>query len=227
MQRKCHKQDEFVDRIQRALGVSMGPVSCIIVDQDGMAKAMSRAGWSRNDSQGVVGFQVGKEVFVLDSAPWTVLHELIHRAGVNSDRLSRFVAEGLTEAIARELKQSPDEHKPTYPTETRWVQTVLLPRLKMSAVQLGRVIAGSKNPPRDLARMMVKVSTTATERELVRKLQPQRSEEPSFNRQGHVTRGVTSKDDSSAELSVSLGMVGIIGGALLVYSGISHIQARS
>ena len=144
MIKKCHKQDIFVDRIQRALGVSMGNVSCKIVDQGGMAQVMEGAGWSRNDANGVVGFQVGKEVFVLNSAPWTVLHELVHRAGVNSDRLNRFVAEGLTEAIAAELKASPDEHRPTYPAEVIWVKGKLLPALGMTAVQLGRVIAQSR-----------------------------------------------------------------------------------
>jgi hypothetical protein len=189
MIKKCHKQDIFVDRIQRALGVSMGNVSCKIVDQGGMAQVMEGAGWSRNDANGVVGFQVGKEVFVLNSAPWTVLHELVHRAGVNSDRLNRFVAEGLTEAIAAELKASPDEHRPTYPAEVSWVKGKLLPALGMTAVQLGRVIAQSQDPPKDLARLMAKARPTLSADNLEQELQPQRPNAPSFNRaQGEVTR---------------------------------------
>ena len=224
MQRRCHKQTEFIERIEGALGVRMGPVTCTIVDENGMASAMKRAGWSRNDSRGVVGFQLGSEVFVLNRAPWTVLHELVHRAGVNSDRLSRFVAEGLTEAIARELKSSPDEHQPTYPKETRWVQQVLLPRLKMTAVQLGRVIAKSSNAPRALAKLMAKVSTRATEAQLVGMLQPQKTVEPSFNRRGHVTRWSAPGVD---RVSVGLGLMAIVAGGVLVYSGVSSQPQRA
>jgi len=225
VQRKCHKQGEFIARIESALGVRMGPVTCTIVDEDGMAKAMGRAGWSRNETRGVVGFQIDKEVFVLDRAPWTVLHELIHRAGVNSDRLSRFVAEGLTEAIARELKTSPDEHQPTYPKETRWVQEVLLPRLGMTAVQLGQVVAKASNAPRALAKLMAKASKTASESDLVAALQPQRAEVPSFNRRGHLTYGAPAPSDDGS-LRVGLGVAAILGGVALVYSGLSNRPAR-
>jgi hypothetical protein len=187
----CYKQDEFIARIQRTLGSNLDGTSCYVVDQSGMAGVMAKAGWSRNQSAGVVGFQLGKNVYVLDSAPWTVLHELIHRAGVNSDRLSRFVAEGLTEAIAIEIKKGADEHKPTYPTETRWVRTKLLPRLNMTAVQLGRILIDSSNPPRTLADLMLKVDPKLDRSTLENQLQPQRSEQPSFNLRGHVTRGQT------------------------------------
>jgi hypothetical protein len=185
---KCHKQAEFIHRIQGALGVTLGQVDCKVVDTDGMVQVMRSAGWSKNEAFGVVGFQLGNNVYVLSSAPWTVLHELIHRGGVNSDRLSRFVAEGLTEAIARELKQSADEHRPTYPTETAWVQTKLLPRLRLTAVELGQQIAHAKDPPATLADLMVAVDPSLNRSDLVRQLQPQKTEQPSFNRRGCPTR---------------------------------------
>lgn len=218
MIKRCHKQDIFVDRIQRALGVNMGDVSCKIVDNGGMAEVMEGAGWSRNDANGVVGFQVGKEVFVLDSAPWTVLHELIHRAGVNSDRLSRFVAEGLTEAIAAELKASPDEHRPTYPTEVAWIKGRLLPALGMSAVQLGRVIAQSQDPPKDLARLMAKAKPGLSADQIEQDLQPQRANAPSFNRaRGEVTRlGDTAV---SAPVARDKSAVPIVAGGALMIAG--------
>jgi hypothetical protein len=232
VQARCHKQGEFVARIERALDVRMGPVTCTIVDESGMAEVMGRAGWNRNDSHGVVGFQIGKEIFVLGRAPWTVLHELIHRAGVNSDRLSRFVAEGLTEAIAREIKAGPDEHQPTYPRETRWVQEVLLPRLKMTAVQLGQVIAKANNAPRALAKLMVEASSGASEANLVRVLQPQQTGEPSFNRRGHVTRwssgGTIARGPTGHDsVSVGLGLVAIVAGGALVLSGCSSASPRA
>ena len=232
MIRKCYKQKEFVGRIQKALGVNMGPVSCQIVDTDGMQKVMRGAGWSKNEVGGVVGFQVDKKVYVLDKAPWTVLHELIHRAGVNSDRLSRYVAEGLTEVIAGELKQGSDEHRATYPEESRWVKTQLLPRLNMSGVQLGRVIANSPNPPRDLAALMAKAKPGTDARKLERELAPQRPNAPSFNRT-HVTRvgndhshamrswrgsaGQTTKDDTHTE---RIGAVLLVASAALLAPGI-------
>lgn len=218
MIRKCHKQGEFVTRIEGALGVSMGQVSCKIVDRSGMADVMSQSGWSRNESAGVVGFQVKDEVYVLDSAPWTVLHELIHRAGVNSDRLSRFVAEGLTEAIAMELKSAPDEHRPTYPAEVGWVRTSLLPRLGMTAVELGRKIAQSKNPPRTLAELMVRVKPTAEVAQLEYELRPQAPNQPSFNRQGHVTRGEMVASDPS----MGLGVLFLVTGAALTIPALAH-----
>lgn len=186
--RRCYKQDEYIARIEQALGVSLRPVSCFIVNAEGMQGIMRRSGWSANDAVGVVGFQVGTNVYVLDSAPWTVLHELIHRSGVNADRLNRFVAEGLTEAIAEELRTGPDEHRPTYPQETSWVREVLLPRLGMTAVALGRIIAQSSDPPAALADLMVRAKPGADRSKLVVELRPQVHHQPSFNRRGRVTR---------------------------------------
>jgi hypothetical protein len=186
--RRCYKQDEYVGRIERALGVSMRPVSCFIVNTEGMQGVMRRSGWSANDAVGVVGFQVGTNVYVLDSAPWTVLHELVHLSGVNADRINRFVAEGLTEAIAEELRTGPDEHRPTYPQETSWVKGTLLPRLRMTAVELGRIIAQSSDPPSALADLMVRAKPGVDRAKLVGELRPQVHHQPSFNRLGHVTR---------------------------------------
>ena len=207
--RQCHKQAEFVTRIQRALGVSLQGVQCRTVNTQGMTQVMQRAGWSANGTQGVVGFQFKNDVYVLDSTPWTVLHELIHRAGVNADRLSRFVAEGLTEAIAVELKRSPDEHRATYPQETKWVREVLLPRLNLTAVELGRKVAKSNDPPRMLAALMVKARPSVSMATLERELQPQSKERPSFNR-GKVTRAMLGGSESTATGSVA---------ALLLHSG--------
>ena len=220
MIRKCYKQKEFVGRIQKALGVNMGEVSCQVVDSVGMQKVMKVAGWSKNQVRGVVGFQVDKRVYVLDGAPWTVLHELIHRAGVNSDRLSRFVAEGLTEVIASELKQGPDEHRDTYPEESAWVKSHLLPRLNMTGVQLGRVVANSSNPPRDLARLMGQAKPGTDVRKLERQLAPQRQNAPSYNRM-HVTRvggsALSVKDDTHTE---RIGAVLLVASAALLAPGI-------
>lgn len=211
--RRCHKQDEFVRRIEGALGVSVRPVACHIVNNDGMQSVMARAGWSKNDASGVVGFQVGRDVYVLDSAPWTVLHELVHRSGVNADRLNRFVAEGLTEAIAEELRTSPDEHRPTYPEETGWVKGTLLPRLGMSAVQLGAIIAQSSDPPTTLADLMLRARPGSVSRsQLVGELRPQVHERPSYNRLGHVTRGRAGVRDSTASVAGAM----IVGGIALL-----------
>jgi hypothetical protein len=186
--RPCYKQAEFTTRIQQALGVDLGAVSCHIVDEDGMARVMGSAGWGRNDANGVVGFQLGKDVYVLDGAPWTTLHELVHRAGINADRLNRFVAEGLTEAVAERLRQSPDEHRPTYPREVAWIKERLLPSLGMDAIQLGRVIAQSSDPPRTLAALMAKAKPGTDEAALRAQLAPQKPDEPSFNRLARITR---------------------------------------
>ena len=182
MIKKCHKQDEFVARIEGALNVRMGRGTCKIVDGDGMAEVMSKAGWSKNQARGVVGFQVDEEVYVLDSAPWTVLHELVHRAGINADRMSRWVAEGLTEAIACELKRSPDEHKATYPQEVKWVRETLLPRLGMSAVELGRRLVSVPNPARVLAELMAAAKPGTDVSALEYQLRPQAGGKP---RTGH------------------------------------------
>ena len=218
--KKCHKQDEFVTRIEGALNTRMGPVSCKIVNTKGMADVMSKAGWSRNEANGVVGFQVDKDVYVLDSAPWTVLHELIHRAGVNADRISRFVAEGLTEAIACELKQSPDEHKATYPTEVAWVKGTLLPRLNMSAVELGRVIVHSDNAPREVAELMVKAKPGSSVSTLMHQLRPQANNQPSFNRSGCATRAGSAALSLDYGTSEGVGWILLLAGAALVFPSI-------
>ena len=210
--RRCHKEKEFIARIQGSLGVNIGRVKCNIVDQGGMTEVMGRSGWGRNQTVGVVGFHVDENVYVLDSAPWTVLHELVHRSGVNADRLSRFVAEGLTEAIAVELKQSDDEHRATYPTETTWVQHKLLPALNMSAVQLGSIVAKAKDAPTALADLMVRAKPNLNRSELIRELQPQKKGVPSFNLtgRGHVTVAPVSDENESRAATV---------GALLLITG--------
>ena len=216
--RRCHKEQELKSRIEQAMGVSLGGVQCHIVDQPGMTKVMGRSGWSRNQTFGVVGFQVDSNVYVLDSAPWTVLHELIHKSGVNADRLSRYVAEGLTEAMAIELRRSPDEHRPTYPEETQWVQQKLLPRLGLTAVQLGTILAKADNAPKTLASLMKRVRPELDERELVRELQPQKSGVPSFNRvgRGHVTMGAYEGAILSLESrAAQIGAVLLVSGAAL------------
>lgn len=224
--RPCYKQAEFIQRIQGALGVGLGSVQCHIVDSAGMGDVMRTAGWSKNEAAGVVGFQLGNNVYVLGSAPWTVLHELIHRGGVNADRISRFVAEGLTEAIAIELKKGPDEHRATYPTESAWVRTRLLPRLRMSAVELGKRIAHSSDPPGTLADLMVAVDPKLDRAKLVRQLRPQGTEQPSFNRhaQGCVTRAPARAPLGSPAPALSLRRVprddgvstGLLAGLLLL-----------
>lgn len=189
---RCYKESEFVPRIEKALGVKMKKFTCHIVDNEGMGKVMSKAGWSKNDANGVVGFHVNKNIYVLDSAPWTTLHELIHQAGINADRINRFLAEGLTEVLAAELKQSKDEHKATYPEERTWVQKKLLPGLNMSAIELGRFICKSKEPHRDLAKLFVeKGITKKTKEQLVDDLRPQVHDKPSLNRIGSANMSVT------------------------------------
>ena len=126
MEQRCYKESVFIPRIQKALGVRMPPYTCHIVDQFGMSKVMGKAGWNKSQTNGVVGFHLDDKVWVLKDAPWTTLHELIHRAGVNADRINRHLAEGLTELIASELKTGPDEHRPTYPKERAWVEGFLI-----------------------------------------------------------------------------------------------------
>ena len=186
----CHKEHEFTVRIQRALGADLTGTHCHVVDSDEMSSVMRRSGWSKNETNGVIGFQVGDNVYVLNSTPWTVLHEMIHKAGVNADRLNRYVAEGLTEAIAKQLKRSQDEHRPTYPQETAWVERTLLPKLGMTAIQLGQEIVKASDPPAALASMIAAKDPSVNESKLRRELQPQRPEQPSFNRikRGSVTR---------------------------------------
>jgi hypothetical protein len=210
---KCYKQAEFISRIQKAMGITMGPVSCHVVDKQGMTNVMAKKGWNASQTSGVVGFQVGEKVYVLNSAPWTVLHELIHRAGVNSDRISQYVAEGLTEAIASELKTSPDEHRATYPTESKWVKTSLLPLLGLSATQLGSILAKSRNPPRTLAQMIAKKKPGTNVARLTRQFRPQNREQPSFNR-GVVTRVSRCGDDTDS--SCKTGWILITAGSLLL-----------
>ena len=184
----CHKEHEFTVRIQAALGADLTGTHCHVIDTNEMSSVMRKSGWAKGETQGVIGFQVGDNVYVLNSTPWTVLHEMIHKAGVNADRLNRYLAEGLTEAIAKQMKRSQDEHRPTYPQETAWVEKTLLPKLRMSAVQLGREIVKASDPPAMLAAMLAAVDSTVDEAKLRRELQPQRPDQPSFNKIGSATR---------------------------------------
>jgi hypothetical protein len=204
----CHKQAIFVDRIQKALGVSLGETRCYIVETSEMGRVMGKHGWNQDDSRGVVGFQVGNDIYVLRQASWSVLHELVHKAGINADRLSRYVAEGLTEAISADLRQSADEHQPTYPEETRWVRETLLPLLGLTPIQLGQVLAKSDDPPRKLAEMIVAKRPDLSRSALVDELRPQRTGRPSFNRTPSATSG----------WAVGVGAAFLTAGALLLFA---------
>ena len=204
---RCHKQDVFVDRIQRALGVKIGTVRCHLVQPSAMGAIMSKHGWNKDDARGVVGFQVKDDIYVLTTTPWTVLHELVHKAGINADRLSRYVAEGLTEAIASDLRQSADEHQPTYPEETRWVRETLLPVLGLTPIQLGQVLAKSDDPPRKLAEMLVAKRPDLNRSALVDELRPQRTGRPSLNR---------TPPSAASGWAVGVGAAFLTAGALLL-----------
>lgn len=189
--RRCHKEKELVDRIEQSLGVSVRPVQCHIVDEPGMADVMRQAGWARNEADGVIGFQFGANVYVLGTTPWTVLHELLHRSGINADRLNRYVAEGLTEAIAADLKKSPDEHRPTYPEETAWIRQQLLPQLKLTAIELGRRIAASEDPVRMLADLLIAADPALDRTQLIDELKPQRPNAPTIRSSGTAKGSVS------------------------------------
>ena len=183
--KRCYKEAEFVPRIEEALDVKMKGFTCHVVNQPSMTNVMRRSGWNKDDTQGVVGFHVNKNIYVLDSAPWTTLHELIHQAGVNADRINRFLAEGLTEVLAAQLKEGKDEHKATYPQERSWVKNTLLPKLNMSAIQLGKFICHSPEPHRDLAELFIKKGITKKPLSaIVETLRPQVHDQPSLNRIG-------------------------------------------
>ena len=207
---RCHKQDLFVDRIQRALKVQIGTVRCHLVEPSMMGSIMQKHGWNKDDARGVVGFQVKDDIYVLTSTPWTVLHELVHKAGINADRMSRYIAEGLTEAIAADLRQSADEHQPTYPEETRWVRETLLPILGMTPIQLGQVLAKADDPPRKLADMLVEKRPSLDRAALLDQLRPQYASRPSLNR--------TAEPSARSGWTVGVGTAFLTAGALLLLS---------
>lgn len=188
----CYKGKLFADKIKQALGVSVDDAVCYIVDETGMQEAMSSAGWARNEMDGVVGFQVNKNIYVRDDSKWTTLHELVHRAGINADRLNRYVAEGLTEAVAEKLRTTPDEHRPTYPEETAWVKQVLLPKLKMTEIQLASALVKVQEPHKLLAQMIQVASPKVDLAKLTDELKPQRPMAPnigSANQEGSAKQG--------------------------------------
>ena len=212
MEKRCYKESEFVPRIEKALNVKMKNFTCHVVDQSGMTGVMRRSGWNKDDTLGVVGFHVSKNIYVLNSAPWTTLHELIHQAGVNADRINRFLAEGLTEVLAAELKKGSDEHKATYPQERKWVKDTLLPKLNMSAIEFGKFICHSKEPHRDVAELFIKKGITKKPlAQVVETLRPQVHDKPSLNKigscNGIVTRMPRYKRTQMAYVLAPLGAV--------------------
>jgi hypothetical protein len=214
---RCHKQDLFVDRIQRALKVQIGTVRCHLVEPSVMGQIMVKHGWNKDDARGVVGFQVKDDIYVLTSTPWTVLHELVHKAGINADRMSRYIAEGLTEAIAADLRQSPDEHQPTYPEETRWVRETLLPILGMTPIQLGQVLAKAHDAPRALADLLLKKRPNLDRTALLDQLRPQYANRPSLNR-------VAAPPPERSGWAVGVGTAFLTAGALLLFASSSPSQ---
>lgn len=220
---RCYKQAVFVRRVEDALGVSLGKLSCNVIPQSQMGQVMSRHGWSANDARGVVGFQVGNEIYVSEQAKWTVLHEIVHKSGINADRMSRFVAEGLTEAIATELKQSPDEHQPTYPEEVGWIRNTLLPLLDMNAIQLGRILAPAQEPRRKLAELIIAARAwkglPALDRaKLLDDLQPQRPGRPSFNRDPHSPMAGSASRATENGWALGVGTAFLTAGAILLFA---------
>lgn len=200
--KKCYKQSIFQARIQNALDVDMPPYTCNIVNQDEMTRVMGKVGWNVSETKGVVGFHIDDQVYILKGEDWTTLHELIHRAGINSDRINMCLAEGLTELIASELKISADEYQPTYPSEQRWVKEILK-RLQMTPIELGKIIVHSASPPITIADLFIAKGITRKPRHnVIAFLQPQVSNVSNMNRKNNPY-SVTYKHKSTSSIDLA------------------------
>lgn len=139
---RCPQDGPISSAIKRILGRAP-TASCELVGLPEMEKTLKKHGWHNVDYGDFYGFHTDdNRVLVRDTAPWSVLHERIHDAGVQDHSVGRWVCEGTAEVLAKYMHEHQGfDWRPTYHDYVAVIENEVLPRANLDIVTLARGIA--------------------------------------------------------------------------------------
>lgn len=138
----CPNARSLGHRVRQLLGTAPSYKSCQVVNKAGLRRVMRKHGWSDADADGTAGFHTqDQRILLAQDGQWSLLHELVHAAGVTDKDMAQWLTEGITEATAQEIaKQSGMSHRPTYDKEVDIVKKKLAPALGMGVTSIGKLV---------------------------------------------------------------------------------------
>ena len=153
---RCRHTSKIAAATSVLLGTGGAARSCELVSSKKMDRILRQHNW--DSGEGVVGFHTPDDrIYVTHQ--WSLPHEWVHAAGLVDDKLSLWVCEGLTEAVAQRVAHaSRTPYKPTYSYERELVERELAPALGLTPVELARKVVEwygeGKSPAKEIARML-------------------------------------------------------------------------
>ena len=141
--KRCPNATALGRAVRDLLGKTPSYADCRVVGPRDLSAVMQAHGWSKDEIEGTAGFHTQDDsILVLQGEEWSVLHELVHAAGVIDVSLAPWLAEGLTEAVAQlAAAKNRWAHHTTYADEVAMIRDRLCPALGMSVQELGRLVA--------------------------------------------------------------------------------------
>jgi len=157
---RCPNATALGDAVKETLGRAPSYGKCKIVGPADLRSVMNSHGWRDAEINGTAGFHtepscnlLGRctpgDILIRKGNEWSLLHELVHAAGIDKGLSSWFI-EGLTEATAQHIAEAHGlKHHPTYFTEVEQVKTIICPTLGVDVPALARMVLAS---PKRVAR---------------------------------------------------------------------------
>jgi hypothetical protein len=139
----CPETKKLASAVREMLRTAPSYKDCKVVNESHLTQVMKRHGWKDTDIKQTAGFH-GEDnvIYLLQHQEWTLLHELVHAAGVVDRDLASWLTEGLTEAVAQDVAHKRNwTHHPTYPQYVKIVRNKVAPAAALSIPQLGRLVA--------------------------------------------------------------------------------------
>jgi hypothetical protein len=153
----CPQAKKLAGAVRDVLGTAPDYRDCSIVNSNGLKKVMRRHGWRDAEINDTAGFHgQDNRIYLLRGNEWSLLHELVHAAGIVDKDLASWLTEGLTEAVAEDIaKQKQWEHRSTYPRYVKIVRQQVAPALGLTVAQIGEIVAAQPaRAGRDLAQRL-------------------------------------------------------------------------
>ena len=152
--RRCPNERALRGAVAESLGKAPSYTDCRIVNHSEMRAVMRGHGWKAAEIDGTAGFHTephckwGKckpgDILLAEGNEWALLHEMVHATDVVDKELAAWLTEGITEACAQDIaKVQGWDHVPTYPREVQFVRAELSPALKMSIMDMGKLIGSN------------------------------------------------------------------------------------